>query len=139
MLCSAARYLLAEEITVPGDWSVRRPGLAPGGWAFEFANDNYPDIDDTAEVVLALCVPARTPRPPSIAPSPGSMGMQCSDGGWAAFDVDNTQTLCRQLPFCDFGELIDPPSADVTAHVVEMLAKLRTLVARSGPTAWSGC
>ena len=51
-------------------------------------------------------------------------GMQCRDGGWAAFDVDNTQTLCRELPFCDFGELIDPPSADVTAHVVEMLAKL---------------
>ena len=54
VLRSAAAYLLAEEITVPGDWSVRRPDLAPGGWAFEFANDNYPDIDDTAEVVLAL-------------------------------------------------------------------------------------
>jgi squalene-hopene/tetraprenyl-beta-curcumene cyclase len=121
---SAARLLLAEEISVPGDWSVRRPDLAPGGWAFEYANDNYPDIDDTAEVVLAL---GRTDVVASAAIDRAVAwieGMQCRDGGWAAFDVDNTQTLCRELPFCDFGELIDPPSADVTAHVVEMLAAL---------------
>jgi squalene-hopene/tetraprenyl-beta-curcumene cyclase len=124
VLASAARYLLAEEISVPGDWSIRRPGLAPGGWAFEFANDNYPDIDDTAEVVLAL---GRTDVDASGAVDRAVAwieGMQCRDGGWAAFDVDNTQSLCRELPFCDFGELIDPPSADVTAHVVEMLAAL---------------
>jgi squalene-hopene/tetraprenyl-beta-curcumene cyclase len=123
-LRAAARFLLDEEISVPGDWSVRRPGLAPGGWAFEFANDNYPDIDDTAEVVLAL---GRTGENASGAVDRAVAwieGMQCRDGGWAAFDVDNTQTLCRELPFCDFGELIDPPSADVTAHVVEMLATL---------------
>jgi squalene-hopene/tetraprenyl-beta-curcumene cyclase len=123
-LRSAARYLLAEEIAVPGDWSVRRPDLQPGGWAFEFANDNYPDIDDTAEVVLAL---ARTAEPTLGAVERGAEwieGMQCRDGGWGAFDVDNTRALCRELPFCDFGELIDPPSADVTAHVVEMLATL---------------
>ncbi|MGO9881172.1 MAG: squalene--hopene cyclase [Acidimicrobiales bacterium] len=124
VLRAAARYLLAEEITVPGDWSVRRSALQPGGWAFEFANDNYPDIDDTAEVVLAL---DRTDEAADAAVERAIAwieGMQCSDGGWAAFDVDNTRTLCRELPFCDFGELIDPPSADVTAHVVEMLAKL---------------
>ena len=124
---AAARYLLDEEISVPGDWSVRRPGLAPGGWAFEFANDNYPDIDDTAEVVLAL---GRTGEDASGAVDRAVAwieGMQCRDGGWAAFDVDNTRTLCRELPFCDFGELIDPPSADVTAHVVEMLATLAGL------------
>ncbi|HXY44509.1 MAG TPA: squalene--hopene cyclase [Acidimicrobiales bacterium] len=123
-LRSAARWLLAEEISVPGDWRVRRPHLAPAGWAFEFANDNYPDIDDTAEIVLAL---ARTAEPSAGAVSRAVAwieGMQCRDGGWGAFDVDNTQELCRQLPFCDFGELIDPPSADVTAHVVEMLARL---------------
>jgi squalene-hopene/tetraprenyl-beta-curcumene cyclase len=98
--------------------------LQPGGWAFEFANDNYPDIDDTAEVVLAL---DRTDEVADGAVDRAVawiVGMQCRDGGWAAFDVDNTQTLCRELPFCNFGELIDPPSADVTAHVVEMLAKL---------------
>ncbi len=124
VLRSAARYLLGEEISVKGDWSVRRPDLEPAGWAFEFANDNYPDIDDTAEVAMAL---GRTDEPVAGAVDRAIAwieGMQCRDGGWGAFDVDNTQTLCRELPFCDFGELIDPPSADVTAHVVEMLAKL---------------
>ena len=123
-LRAAGRWLVREEITVPGDWTVRRPDLAPGGWAFEFANDNYPDIDDTAEVVLAL---RRTDEPDHGAVGRAvdwTVGMQCRDGGWGAFDVDNTRALCRELPFCDFGELIDPPSADVTAHVVEMLSIL---------------
>ncbi len=124
VLRSAARYLLSEEISVRGDWSVRRPHLQPAGWAFEFANDTYPDIDDTAEVALAL---SRTSAPALAATDRAVAwveGMQCGDGGWGAFDADNTRTLCRELPFCDFGELIDPPSADVTAHVVEMLAVL---------------
>ena len=120
--------MLDEEIPGPGDWQVRRPGLAPGGWAFEFDNDGYPDIDDTAEVVLAL---RRTA--PGLA-GPGGRhpaigrglrwitGMQSADGGWGAFDADNTSTLVTKLPFCDFGAVIDPPSADVTAHVVEALA-----------------
>jgi squalene-hopene/tetraprenyl-beta-curcumene cyclase len=125
----AADWLLEEEITVPGDWTVRRPKLRPGGWAFEFANDSYPDIDDTAEVVLALRRVAyrdeakrerlRGAIDRGVA---WLLGMQSSDGGWGAFDADNTRTLARRLPFCDFGEVIDPPSADVTAHVVEMLA-----------------
>jgi len=122
VLCSASRYLLSQEITVAGDWSIRRPHLAPSGWAFEFENDTYPDIDDTAEVILALL---RTAEPALGAVRRGLNwieGMQSRDGGWAAFDVDNIQTLCRELPFCDFGELIDPPSADVTAHVLEALA-----------------
>jgi squalene-hopene/tetraprenyl-beta-curcumene cyclase len=146
-MVAASDWLVAEEIRVPGDWSIRRPELAPGGWAFEFANDNYPDVDDTAEVVIAL---RRSGAHPGLAPAAdddaigtaigkavddavdaqGAVqravswveGMQCSDGGWAAFDADNTRGLCAQLPFCDFGEVIDPPSADVTAHVVEMLA-----------------
>lgn len=121
-----AEYLLGQEIRVQGDWAVRRPKLAPGGWAFEFENDNYPDIDDTAEVILALRAAggerARTEGAVRRAID-WTLGMQCKDGGWAAFDVDNTQPLCGELPFCDFGEVIDPPSADVTAHVVEMLAE----------------
>jgi squalene-hopene/tetraprenyl-beta-curcumene cyclase len=128
-LRQAGQWLVDQEITVPGDWSVRRPHLAPGGWAFEFANDHYPDIDDTAEVALAL---RRIDQPDHGAVTRAmdwTEGMQCRDGGWAAFDVDNTRTLCRELPFCDFGELIDPPSADVTAHVVEMLSVL----GRHGP------
>jgi squalene-hopene/tetraprenyl-beta-curcumene cyclase len=127
-LIKATDWLLGEEIVARGDWSVRRPGVVPGGWAFEFENVNYPDIDDTAEVVLALLRVDHT--------DPGRVhgavdratawlqGMQSSDGGWAAFDADNCRELIRDLPFCDFGEVIDPPSADVTAHVLEMLAAL---------------
>ena len=122
VLRSASRYLVGQEITVRGDWSVRRPNLQPSGWAFEFQNDTYPDIDDAAEVVMAL---TRTADPTFDAERRGLTwieGMQSRDGGWAAFDVDNVRTLCLELPFCDFGELIDPPSADVTAHVLEALA-----------------
>jgi squalene-hopene/tetraprenyl-beta-curcumene cyclase len=122
----AADWLLGEEIRVRGDWSVRRPDVEPGGWAFEFANDGYPDTDDTAEVVLGL----RRVAHPDAARQRAAVdrgvqwviGMQCRDGGWGAFDADNTRELAYKLPFCDFGAVIDPPSADVTAHIVEMLA-----------------
>ena len=127
-LTAAAGWLLAEEITGPGDWQVRRPELDPGGWAFEFDNDIYPDIDDTAEVVLALRrvrgpAGGDTARQAAIRRGVRWMtGMQSRDGGWGAFDADNTSTLVTKLPFCDFGAVVDPPSADVTAHVVEALA-----------------
>jgi squalene-hopene/tetraprenyl-beta-curcumene cyclase len=122
---SGAQWLLGEEIRVTGDWAVRRPHLEPAGWAFEFANDVYPDVDDTAEVVLALrrlegVLPgARGAAERGLA---WARGMQSRDGGWAAFDADNTRRIVEKLPFCDFGAVIDPPSADVTAHVIEMLA-----------------
>jgi squalene-hopene/tetraprenyl-beta-curcumene cyclase len=156
----AAEWLLGEEVTVRGDWAVARPSVAAGGWAFEFANVNYPDVDDTAEVVLALRrvgqrgpVPAREAtqlgadgkRPPLEVGSriSGAVaralhwveGMQSSDGGWGAFDADNTRALVRELPFLDFGEVIDEPSADVSAHAVEMLGELGladSLAARRG-------
>ena len=125
-LVSAADWLLGEQVTVPGDWAVRRPGLEPGGWSFEFANDNYPDVDDTAEVVLALLRVAHPDRDRverAIARGVAWLeGMQDSSGGWAAFDAENKSALARELPFCDFGEVIDPPSADVSAHALEMLA-----------------
>ncbi|GGZ38283.1 squalene--hopene cyclase [Streptomyces poonensis] len=125
-LVRAADWMLGEEVLRAGDWAVRRPGLAPGGWAFEFHNDNYPDVDDTAEVVLALRR-VRHPDPGRVDRAVGrgvrwTLGMQSRNGAWAAFDVDNTSPFPNRLPFCDFGEVIDPPSADVTAHVVEMLA-----------------
>jgi len=130
-LAAAARWLLSQEVTHRGDWAVRRPDLAPGGWAFEFANVNYPDVDDTAEVVLALL----SLREEAGGLPPGAEqaiaraqrwveGMQSKGGGWGAFDADNTRALVRELPFLDFGELIDAPSADVTAHALEMLAAL---------------
>ncbi|HEY3528032.1 MAG TPA: squalene--hopene cyclase [Nocardioides sp.] len=123
----ATDWLLDEQITGPGDWQVRRPDLVSGGWAFEFANDSYPDIDDTAEIVLALRRVRHPAAPERLAAAldravTWTTGMQSRDGGWGAFDADNTRTLVERLPFCDFGAVIDPPSADVTAHVVEMLA-----------------
>ncbi len=124
-LVRAARWVLGEEICGPGDWQVRRPGLAPGGWAFEFDNDNYPDTDDTAEVVLALRrvgFPANDAKPAIERGLRWLAGMQSKDGGWGAFDADNTRALVNKLPFCDFGAVIDPPSADVTAHIVEAFA-----------------
>jgi squalene-hopene/tetraprenyl-beta-curcumene cyclase len=124
----AADWLLGEEVLARGDWAVRRPRVPAGGWAFEFENVNYPDIDDTAEVVLGLLtVDHPEPRRLRTAIDRATVwleGMQSSDGGWAAFDADNCRTLIRDLPFCDFGEVIDPPSADVTAHSLEMLAAL---------------
>ncbi|WP_330172648.1 squalene--hopene cyclase [Streptomyces sp. NBC_01498] len=125
-LVRAAGWMLDEQITRSGDWAVRRPHLAPGGWAFEFHNDNYPDIDDTAEVILAL---RRVTHPDTARMNRAvergvrwTLGMQSKNGAWGAFDADNVSRLPNRLPFCDFGEVIDPPSADVTAHVVEMLA-----------------
>ncbi len=137
----AARWLADEEVTITGDWAVKRPALAPGGWAFEFDNDGYPDVDDTAEVVLAirrLLGPHGSPDgidavDPQLAARLRSaarrgvdwaIGMRSANGAWGAFDADNTRTLPTKLPFCDFGQVIDPPSADVTAHIVEMLAEV---------------
>ena len=126
-LVRAAGWILDEEIRRRGDWVVRRPLLEPGGWAFEFENDTYPDIDDTAEVILALRrVDHPDPERAEAAIGRGArwtLGMQSSNEGWAAFDADNTSRLVALLPFCDFGEVTDPPSADVTAHVLEMLAR----------------
>ncbi|GGP37097.1 squalene--hopene cyclase [Streptomyces abikoensis] len=127
-LVKAADWMLDEQILRPGDWTVKRPHLAPGGWAFEFENDAYPDIDDTAEVVLAL-KRVRHPDPERMEKAirraaNWAVGMRSRNGAWGAFDADNTSPFPNRLPFCDFGEVIDPPSADVTAHVVEMLAVL---------------
>jgi squalene-hopene/tetraprenyl-beta-curcumene cyclase len=120
----AVRWLLDEQITAGGDWQVRCRGVECGGWAFEFANDVYPDVDDTAVVVVALLEAAC----PGVAAEAVEravrwvVAMRSSNGGWAAFDRDNTRELVYRLPFADFGALLDPPSEDVTAHVVEMLA-----------------
>jgi squalene-hopene/tetraprenyl-beta-curcumene cyclase len=122
----AVRWLLEEQITAGGDWQMKCRNVECGGWAFEFENDSYPDIDDAAVVVLALLAAA----------SPGTadeairravhwmLAMRSSNGAWAAFDRDNTREIVYRLPFADFGALLDPPSEDVTAHVLEMLAGL---------------
>jgi squalene-hopene/tetraprenyl-beta-curcumene cyclase len=127
-LVRAADWMLAEEVTGPGDWQVRRPALAPGGWAFEFDNDVYPDNDDTAEAVIALRRARSSNGDQARLAAIGRgltwlTGMASADGGWGAFDADNTSRLVTKLPFCDFGAVVDPPSADVTAHAVEALAQ----------------
>ena len=120
-LALAADWLVNEEVTAAGDWAVRTPDLAPGGWAFEFQNDLYPDVDDTAVVALALrrCHRGRDAVGRGLA---WTAGMQSRSGGWGAFDVDNEAYWLYKLPFCDFGKVTDEPSADVTAHALEALA-----------------
>jgi len=124
------RYLLREQVLVGGDWQVFVKGVEPGGWAFEFENDKYPDVDDTAVAVIVLLrlIPmikdATLQNEMQAAVDkaiPWLLGMQNKNGGWAAFDKDNTSKILTLIPFADFGELLDPPSVDVTAHVVEAL------------------
>jgi squalene-hopene/tetraprenyl-beta-curcumene cyclase len=120
----AARWLAKEEVRVPGDWCVWVPGVEPSGWSFEFENDLYPDIDDTAVVILGLQKAGALDRATRDRAVAWVLAMQSANGGWAAFDKDNTSQLPARIPFADFGEMVDPPSADVTAHVVEMLGEL---------------
>jgi len=126
-LVKAARWLLKEQILTGGDWQVKCRG-EPGGWAFEFENDLYPDTDDTALVMIALL---RTKLPEEKAKKEALerglnwlIAMQSRNGGWGSFDKDNTKHFVTQIPFCDFGETIDPPSVDVTAHILELLGWL---------------
>ncbi len=126
----STRWLLEKQILHGGDWQVKAPDTPPGGWAFEFANNNYPDIDDVAEVLIALNM-ARLPGEEDHRRTEASvrgvswlLGVQSKNGGWAAFDKDNDHTYLSNIPFADFGESLDPASVDVTAHVVEALGKL---------------
>ena len=127
----ALQWVLDRQVRVPGDWSVKLPDVAPGGWAFEYANNFYPDVDDTAVALIALAPFRNDPKWQAKgieeAISRGVdwlIAMQSRGGGWGAFDKDNDRQLLTKIPFCDFGEALDPPSVDVTAHVVEAFAKL---------------
>ncbi len=119
-----------QVLDVEGDWIARRPGLRPGGWAFQYANAHYPDLDDTAVVVMAMDRARRTAGAGDE--FDGAIdratewihGMQSSNGGWAAFDVDNIYDYLNNIPFADHGALIDPPTEDVGARCASMLAQL---------------
>lgn len=108
-----------------GDWAVRRPNVRPGGWAFQYANDHYPDVDDTAVVVMAMhrADPERYKHAIDRA-TEWILGMQSSNGGWGAFEPENTHDYLNSIPFADHGALLDPPTADVTARCLGMLAQL---------------
>jgi squalene-hopene/tetraprenyl-beta-curcumene cyclase len=116
------QWVLDEEVRARGDWAVRLPGVEPAGWAFEYENDLYPDVDDAAVVALALRE-LGAGRSAVERACRWIAGMQSASGGWGAFDVDNEAYWLYDIPFCDFGAVIDPPSVDVTAHAVELLAR----------------
>ena len=116
------RWILDEEVRTRGDWAIRLPGVEPGGWSFEYENDLYPDVDDAAVVALALDE-LGVGQPAVERACRWMAGMQSSNGGWAAFDVDNDAYWLYDVPFCDFGAVIDPPSVDVTAHALELLTR----------------
>jgi squalene-hopene/tetraprenyl-beta-curcumene cyclase len=127
----ATRWFMREEIRTKGDWAVRNPGFEASGWAFEFENDMYPDIDDSSIIVMDIAAAHMTnpteerARQDVLARSTAWMtGMHSKNGGWGAFDKDNDASYLAKIPFADFGELLDPPSVDVTAHVVEMFGRL---------------
>ena len=123
---SACAWLRQRQITdVVGDWSVRRRNLAPGGWAFQYENPHYPDVDDTAVVGMLLHRNGDPAHAQSIARARDwIIGMQSSDGGWGAFDPENTHLYLNHIPFADHGALLDPPTADVTARCVSFLAQI---------------
>jgi squalene-hopene/tetraprenyl-beta-curcumene cyclase len=112
-------------LDVKGDWADVRPDVRPGGWAFQYGNDHYPDLDDTAVVVMAMdrAAPAEFVEPITRG-AEWAAGMQSADGGWGAFDADNTYHYLNEIPFADHGALLDPPTVDVSARCVSMFAQL---------------
>jgi squalene-hopene/tetraprenyl-beta-curcumene cyclase len=126
-LVKSAEWMLSKQVLGPGDWQIKNKDAEPGGWAFEFRNDYYPDVDDTAFVLMAL----QRVKFPDSARMEGAirrglqwlLSMQNSDGGWAAFDRDNDHKFLCNIPFADHNAMIDPSTADVTARVVECLGR----------------
>ncbi len=125
-LSKAFAWLKKEQIFKPGDWSVQRPGVDGAGWAFQYANDYYPDLDDTAVVAWAMERSAErdTYRECIDRAANWLLSLQSANGGFAAFDADNTHYHLNEIPFADHGALLDPPTSDVTARVVTFLGVL---------------
>jgi squalene-hopene/tetraprenyl-beta-curcumene cyclase len=120
-----------QVLDVKGDWAVARPHVRPGGWAFQYNNAHYPDLDDTAVVVMALDRARRAKGEDSrwqteiARGDEWVLGLQCKNGGWGAFDADNAYYYLNNIPFADHGALLDPPTADVGARCLGMLGQLR--------------
>jgi squalene-hopene/tetraprenyl-beta-curcumene cyclase len=125
-LIKAIDWLISKEVRQPGDWSLSHPDVEPAGWYFEYENEFYPDIDDTAMVLLAL--KRISPEScPGIKPAMDRglhwlMAMQGKDGGWASFDSDNNRRIFCEIPFADHNAMIDPSTADIAGRILEMLA-----------------
>ena len=126
----ALGWVLSKEVDTVGDWQVKVPTARPGGWAFEHENAAYPDVDDTAVALIVLAhLRAQNPGDsrfdaPIDRAKAWILAMQSDNGGWGAFDKNNDKDLLTKIPFCDFGEALDPPSVDVTAHVLEAFGVL---------------
>jgi len=125
-------------LDVRGDWISRRPNVRPGGWAFQYANPHYPDVDDTAVVVMAMDRADKLTNSSAYRESIARarewvVGMQSSDGGWGAFEPENTQYYLNNIPFSDHGALLDPPTADVSGRCLSMLTQLGETAATSEP------
>jgi squalene-hopene/tetraprenyl-beta-curcumene cyclase len=126
VMAEALDWLVKRQITdVVGDWAARRPGLRPGGWAFQYANDYYPDVDDTAVVGMVLDRAGDPAHRESIERAREWVeGMQSSNGGWGAFDPENEHYHLNHIPFADHGAMLDPPTVDVSARCISFLAQL---------------
>lgn len=128
VLVKGADWLLARQTRTAGDWMVSAPGAKPGGWYFQFENELYPDVDDSAVVVMALCkleMADRAKQRESIARGyQWIMAMQSSNGGWGAYDRDNSKMVFNLIPFADHRALLDPPTSDLTGRCLEMLGVL---------------
>ena len=125
-MLKAADWLLSKEVRHKGDWAEKVKNVEPGGWYFEFNNEFYPDVDDTGQVLLALnCVSnprERYQHEVSQRALNWIWAMQCRNGGWAAFDKDNTKSIFQYIPFADHNAMLDPPTVDITGRMLEMLA-----------------
>ncbi|MGQ9633735.1 MAG: squalene--hopene cyclase [Bryobacteraceae bacterium] len=120
-LSKAAAWLISKEVRRKGDWAVKRPGVEPSGWYFEFANEFYPDIDDTAMVLLALRETPQGDAPAARRALRWLLAMQSRDGGWAAFEADNNWKPLSEVPFADHNAMLDPTCPDITGRVLEAL------------------
>jgi squalene-hopene/tetraprenyl-beta-curcumene cyclase len=125
-LLKAADWILSKEVRCRGDWAVKVPNVLPGGWYFEFNNEFYPDVDDSAMVLLGLDKVdnprERYQHEVSQRAIDWILAMQCKSGGWASFDKDNTRMVFQKMPFADHNAMLDPPTVDITGRVLEMLA-----------------
>ncbi len=126
-LVRAGEWIISKQVTTSGDWKVKNPNAEPGGWAFEFYNELYPDTDDTAEILLFLNRVEITDNRWKLSECQRAMDwllrMQSNSGGWGAFDVDNDKEVLNEVPFADHKALLDPATVDVTSRILWMLAK----------------
>jgi squalene-hopene/tetraprenyl-beta-curcumene cyclase len=126
-MLKAADWILSKEVRTKGDWAEKVKNVEPGGWYFEFDNEFYPDIDDTGQVLMALnCVENPRERYQYEVCQRAInwiWAMQCKNGGWAAFDKDNTKSIFEAIPFADHNAMLDPPTVDITGRMLEMLAQ----------------